>query len=208
MSQQVTVFGANGKVGRLVVSELLARGYSVVAFVHRASSLPDDRHLKLVRGDIYNQDDVDTAVAGSDMVISALGSWGTPKKDILTVGARHIISSMERQGVSRIVTLTGAEARAPGDSLSLIHHLSHFGLGIVARKILVDGEHHITLLNQSSLDWTTVRSPIMRTDLSADYTLTLRRPLPWQLVSRSAVAHALVDVLALDQWRREAPYIR
>jgi putative NADH-flavin reductase len=207
MSHQVTVFGASGKVGRLVVAELLARGDTVVAFVHREHSFPAHAGLTIVRGDIYNPEDVRVALQGSDIVISALGSWGTSKKDVLTVGMRHVIAGMQQHDSSRIISLTGADARAPGDHLSLVHRLTHLALGIVAGKVLRDGEQHIALLAASNLNWTVIRSPIMTSSRSKRYALGTKRPLPWAMISRRAVALALVNQVAGEAWSRQAPYI-
>lgn len=210
MRQQVTVFGANGKVGSLVVVELLKRDYDVVAFVHNKSHLPDSPHLKLFRGDIYNANSVDEALVGSSIVVSALGSWGTPKKDILTVGMSNIIPSMQRRGISRIVSLTGAEARASGDHLGVIHRLMHLLLGIVAGKVLADGERHVTQLENSQLDWTVIRSPIMAPNTSKEltaYRLTMKRPMPWVIINRRRVVLSIVDAVDNQDWNRQAPFV-
>ncbi len=209
MNQQVTVFGANGKVGSLVVKELLLRNYSVVAFVHHAHNFSAHEHLRIVQGDIYNANDVDAAVAGSAIVISTLGSWGTPKKDILTVGMGHIVASMSRHGSARLISLTGAEARAAGDSLSIIHRLMHAGLSVAAGKVLADGEKHIAILEKSGLDWTVVRSPIMTSKQPRGdrYTLSSNRPLPWRFIARRLVVLSMVDLITDTHWQQKAPYI-
>lgn len=210
MSEQVTVFGANGKVGSRVVAELLKRQYDVVAFVHSNGRLPDDPHLRVYQGDIYDAKSVDEALAGSSIVISALGSWGTPKKDILTAGMTNIIAGMQQRGISRIVSLTGSEARASGDHLGLIHRLMHLLLRVVAGKVLVDGERHIELLSQSRLDWTVIRSPIMTSDAVVPdykYHLATRRPLPWATINRQLVALSIVDSVRDRTWNKQAPFI-
>lgn len=209
MTQQVTVFGANGRVGCLVVDELLRRHYDVVAFVHSSSNLPNNSHLSIVRGDIYDAEAVDQALIGSSAVISALGSWGATKKDILSVGMTHIISSMQQRGITKVVSLTGAEARIDSDPIGLIHRVAHVMLGIVAGKVLRDGEQHIALLTQSQLDWTVIRSPIMSIQKSEllGYTLTMKRPLPWSRIGRHFVVMAVVDALSDQTWQQKAPFI-
>lgn len=209
MTEQVTVFGANGKVGRQVVDEALRRGYHVVAFVHRSSQLESSPQLKIVQGNIYSLEDVDAALEGSDSVISALGSWGAPNKDILTVGMKHIISSMQRRGIRRIVSLTGSEARASGDHLGIIHRLMHLALGVAAGKVLVDGERHIAQLEKSQLDWTVIRSPIMSSaePNNDQYQLNQKRPYPWVRVSRRLIILAMVDGIHDHTWRHKAPFI-
>ena len=206
-SRKVVVFGANGNVGSLVVRYALDEGYHVVAFVHRHHDLPDHPSLKIVQGDIYVADDVQRAVKGADVVMSALGSWGTKRKDVLSSAMASIVPAMQQHGVTRIVSLTGAEARASGDHLGLIHRFAHFGIGIMAGKILRDGERHIQALEQSDLDWTVIRSPIMRTKPDHTYSLSMQRPTPWELINRPAVARAMVDQLSDDQHLRQAPFI-
>jgi putative NADH-flavin reductase len=208
MNEQVTVFGASGRVGRLVVAELLARGYKVVAVVHRKNRLRPRPGLRIATGDIYDADAVDEALAGSQIVVSCLSSWGTVSKDILTVGTRHIIAAMKRREISRIVSLTGADARAAGDTLSLIHRLTHSVLRVIVPRILGDGEQHISLLEHSQLDWTVLRSPIMtKRTLRRPVHVSDRRPLPWQRVSRRAVALAMVALVQSGAQVCHAPYI-
>lgn len=203
---QVTVFGASGRVGRLVVSDLLAGGYTVVGAVRNVSSLNPQPNLIIRKADIYDQASVEAAIRSSDAVISTLGSWGTTKKDILSSGMASIIPAMEAQSIERIITLTGAEARAPGDHLGIIHRMMHTFLGIMAGKVLVDGEKHIALLAGSQLDWTAVRSPIMIAGASSKSRLNAKRPYPWSLIRRQSVVRALLSCLETDSHVKEAPF--
>lgn len=205
--KHVTVYGANGKVGSLVVQALLERGHSVTAFVHRSNGLVASAKLRIVEGDIHDAAAVDSALEGSDAVISALGSWGTSMKDILSSGMSGIIPAMQRRGIKRIISVTGAEARAHGDTLSLLHRLAHLGANLIARKILVDGEAHIRQLEASDLDWTVIRSPVMNGKGSSRYHLTTKRPFPWQTINRQAVADAMVQQLNDSHYAKSAPFI-
>ncbi len=206
---QVTVFGATGQVGRRIVTLLLAHGVRVVAAVHGDNILPAHDRLTILAVDIYDADSVARALKGSTAVISALGSWGTKRQDVLTVGMKHIVAGMQAQSMMRLISLTGAEARATGDQLGLIHRLMHTALLVVASKILRDGEYHIGLLEVSELDWTVIRSPIMsNTDSVSAGVLSKSRPLPWQRISRQAVSMAMVQLLDDDGWNKQAPYIR
>lgn len=207
--KQITVFGASGRVGRLVVAELISRGYTVVAFVRNGDTFIETHELKIVQGDIYNAEDVKRALAGSTAVISTLGSWGSPMKNILTVGMKHIIPAMRALGVTTIISLTGADARASGDELGLVHRLTRPILNVVMGKIMADAERHLKLLEQSNLDWTVIRSPVMskRNPHHDRYKLDVRRPFPWQTVPYRLVALSLVNSLQDRTWSQESPYI-
>lgn len=205
---QITVFGATGKVGRLVVSEALSRGHDVVAFVHSSSNFTKNKHLRIVNGDVYNPEAVAEAIQGSSAVISALGSWGTPNKDILKKGIENIIPTMENYKVSRIVSLTGHGANAPGDKFDPLHIVSRWMLVLLAPRILHDGEDHIKQLMASKLDWTVIRSSLMVERGNPDKsTLTLKRPLPLAMIHRKAVATSLVDLAGNIDFNKQAPFI-
>lgn len=205
---QVTVFGASGKVGRLVVEELLSRQHSVVVFVHNHAPFTASNRLKIFKGDIYDAQQVTDALAGSNAVISALGSWGTPTKDVQASAMTNIIPAMQAQGIRRIISLTGHDARAEGDVIDLPHKFSHTMLGLIAGKVLRDGEKHIHLLQQSDLDWTVLRSPVMTPQISKDYKLSTSRPLPLAFVPRLAVVEAMADQLLEDCKRnKQSPFI-
>ncbi|HEX8390321.1 MAG TPA: NAD(P)-binding oxidoreductase [Candidatus Saccharimonadales bacterium] len=203
----VTVFGASGKVGRLVVERLLERGVMVRAFIRSVESIEASDGLEIFTGDIYDAVAVAEALDGADAVISTLGSWGTPKQDILTVGMTHVIAPMQAANIDRLVSLTGAEARADGDDISLLHRVAHTAASLAAGKILTDGERHIELLAASTLDWTVLRSPVMRSGTTEVYHLTEKRPAPWDTIDRAAVAKAVVDQLEDRSFIAASPYV-
>jgi putative NADH-flavin reductase len=204
---QVTVFGANGKVGRKVVDRLLRDGHRVVAFIHNHSSLGDHQNLTLVRGDVHHGDDISQAIAGSDAVISALGSWHTPDKNILSSAMERLIPAMRAAGIQKIISLTGAGAFAPQDSPNIFETTGHVFLNAMAPKVLRDSEEHIRLLSESGLIWTVVRAPIMTEAGSHNYKLGSHVPLPWATIHREAVVDCLVQLLDNTSHQGSAPFI-
>jgi putative NADH-flavin reductase len=205
----ITVFGASGRVGSLIVEELLDGGNSVTAFIHGDSKFKANKNLKIVQGDIYSIDDVERSLLGADAVISALGSWGTAKKDVLTEGMKNIIPLMEKNKIKRIVSLTGADALVHGDKVRLFDRITHFFLNIVAGKILIDGEQHVELLRKSMLDWTVVRSPVMNEKGSVEkFVLTIQKPMPWEAINRNSAAKSMVSLVGNADFIHQAPYIR
>lgn len=206
--RQITVFGANGRIGSRVVKLLLSKQYKVVAFVHGQHDFDHNPNLKVIKGDIYNKSDVLKAIKGSEAVVSTLGSWGAPRKDVLTAGMNAIIPAMEAQNVHRIVTLTGSDARVPDDKPSIFHKLSHAFFGAAAPKIMLDGEEHMRLLRSSTLDWTTLRSPVMNdSGFSAEFRLRMHLPGIFATINRDAVANAVVWLAETGEYNHKAPVI-
>lgn len=203
----VTVFGASGHVGRLVVKRLLADGHTVRAFVHSSNPFDGTKQLRVIRGDIHSPSDVKQALEGADAIISCLGSWHTPTKDILTSAMKTIVPVAEEKHIARLISVTGAAAVAPGDTPHLMDKINHYLLGKIAPKILIDGERHIGILSESGLNWVVVRSPVMTRYGNGTYHLDMHSPSPLSIVPRTAVATAMVDLLTDTQYDRSAPYI-
>lgn len=203
----ITVFGAGGMVGQMVVNIALARGHSVTASVHSSNPFDELPGLNVLIGDIYNADDVAQAIRGSQAVISTLGSWHTKHKNVLTSAMQAIIPAMQTEGMSRIITVTGSGALYSGDKPRLIDKLGRFPLTIIAPKILRDGEQHLELLAASGLNWTSLRSPIMTRGKGAGYALRTQLATGVSFVPARAVATCLVDQLESADFLGQAPVI-
>jgi putative NADH-flavin reductase len=205
---QITVFGASGKIGRRVVPLLLNKGYDVVAFVHNNPNFEPNEKLKVAQGDVHTVADVAAAIQGSDVVISALGSWHTKSKDILTSAMQIIVPAMEKQGIKRIITLTGADAIVAGDKTNLVAKLMRPALKTLAGKILFDGEEHIRILEASNLNFSVVRSPVMRSIGSAgNFKLNMKPLYIWNTVNRKDVADAISYLVDNTEFERACPFL-
>jgi putative NADH-flavin reductase len=111
---KVTVFGATGKVGRLVIANLLAGGHEVVAYVRNPAKLDiADPRLLVVAGELSDPSRVRESIHGADAVISALGpsmnrsTKGTP----VTEGTRNIVAAMEAEHVALCALAFSAATR-------------------------------------------------------------------------------------------------
>ena len=205
---KIIVFGANGRVGRLVVSKLLEKRHTVTAFVYGPHSLIKAPKLRIVEGSVESKSVVSDAVAGSDVIISTLGSWGTKNKNILSVGMSSILPAAKKHGVNRIISLTGADATFSDEKVNILRKLTRLILKIIVPRILYDAENHMVLLRNSAIGWTVVRSPVMSDKgIQNNYTLSRKPPKPWRSVLRVDVADAIVDIVEANNWKYEAPFI-
>ena len=208
--QKITVFGASGKTGKLVVEEALAQNYQVKAFVRASERLPMSHpHLTIVTGDAMDLEAVDRAIEGSDGVISVLGWSQDSPKNLLTRAGKTIIDVMEKQGVSRLITVIGAAVERPTDEPpSLSKRLIVFLIKKIEPELFADSQNLADAIGKSNLDWTIVRVPRLA---NGNRTKTYRSG---QLnlgfgakVQRADLAHFLVEQLADNKFIKEAPEI-
>lgn len=206
---ELTIFGATGKVGRLLVHEALQRGYKVLAVAHGEIDLEPHENLHVRPADVHNPRAVAEAIRGKQAILSTLGSWGTKRHDVLSTAIRHLIPAMNEQGIARLISLTGAGAFLPEESPPLSYKITQSALALVAKPILEDGERHLKLLKESDLEWTVIRSPIMNSSgRGPDYELTPHIPGALSTISRESVAFAMLDELQNGFFIRQAPYIK
>src|SRR5687767_5052163 len=103
----VTVFGATGGVGRLVVDELRGNGHRVNAHVRSPAKVPSawGDEVTFIVGELTDAASVDRAVEGAGAVVSALGPSLDRKAEglPLVAGTRTIVDAMRRHGVRRYV---------------------------------------------------------------------------------------------------------
>lgn len=157
----VTVFGATGAIGSLTVTELLANGHTVTAYARNPAKVPaawGDR-VRVVIGEMSDAQAIDTAVAGADAVISALGpSMDRKATDLpLVEGTGHILSAMGRHGVTRYIGQATPAVLDPQEKPTMVTRFTSF----MPRTFMPRAYEEIRGMTgpvlDSDLDWTIVR---------------------------------------------------
>jgi putative NADH-flavin reductase len=209
----VTVFGATGRTGREVVTQALAAGHAVTAFVRSRDKLADQQdlandRLRVVTGDVRDYDAVARAVEGADAVVSCLTP--VPKEGMVqTEGTENIARAMAAHGVRRVVSETGAGVDAPGDpERSFGGKLMRGVMTLVAGKILADGEGHAEVLRRSDLDYAVIRPPRLT---NGPHTGRYRHGIlnlgPGESVARADVADFMLAEATGGHYHRAEPHV-
>lgn len=154
----VTIFGATGMVGRELVEQCLEKGYRVRAFGRNVftAGLRENENLELIKGALFDEDEVFRAVHGSDVVFSAIGGSPDGTDHARSLGMENIVKQMRKAGAGRIVAVGGMGVLDDGHGGHLLH-----GPEYPARFKAV-GEEHLKAwktLDGSGLDYTFVCCP-------------------------------------------------
>lgn len=157
---RIAVFGATGKIGRLVTDQLLAAGHEVIVLVRTPDKLTIDHPGLTVRiGQLSDSAAVRDVVGDSDAVISALGpslkrgARGTP----LTEGTRSIVAAMADAGVRRFIGLATPSVPDPRDRPTLRARLLPLMAGAMFASALTELRGMTAAVTDSKLDWTLAR---------------------------------------------------
>jgi Putative NADH-flavin reductase len=157
---RVAVFGASGRIGRLVVKHALEEGYAVNACVRDPAKLPiEDESLSVITGGLRDTAAIEQTISGCDAVICALGvplKFTYDSMDSLE-GHRNIIKAMDKLGVSRLIDWATPSARFSGDKRSVITVVPGILAGLAFPKAKKEIVSICDAIRESDLQWTIVR---------------------------------------------------
>ncbi|MCP4715054.1 MAG: SDR family oxidoreductase [Deltaproteobacteria bacterium] len=131
--QTVVVAGATGRAGRLIVKELVERGFSVRALLVEPFDKPDQPELTglgvdLVTGNLTNESSLEQCMRGAHFLISAIGGRKPfSKKDLNTIdnmGNRNLASAAKKQGLQHIAVISSNGVGNSRWAINLMHKLS------------------------------------------------------------------------------------
>lgn len=194
--------GATSGIGRCAMDEAVQRGHPVRAFGRSADRLDPSDLVEPFVGDATSADDVARALIGVRAVIYALGIrerlamlW--QEETLFSETTSVLIQEMRKADVSRLVAVTGFGA---GRSKSAMSRVEKTGHRAVLGKPYADKDRQEALIEASDLAWTIVRPVILTKGAKSTTYRVLREPDEWRngLISRSSVAHYLVDAIERD----------
>ena len=129
----VVVAGATGRVGRLIVDEMLARGFAVRAILvppFDSSEQPEfkEKGVETVAADLSDAASLEKAVDGADFLISAIGSkkpFSKKENDrIDNMGNQNLVRAAKAKGLKRAVIISSNGVGNSRWAISLMHKLS------------------------------------------------------------------------------------
>ena len=151
---RLIIFGATGGTGQHMVAQALAQGHTVTAFVRRPEAVTTQHAgLSLVQGDILDAAAVAGAVAGHDVVLSALGTRSGPP--VLPEGTRNILVAMDRAGVRRSLWVSSFGVGESRQQMSWIARTVIVNLFL--KDAIAEKEIQERYIRESSGDWIIAR---------------------------------------------------
>ena len=154
---KVVIFGANGKIGALLVEQALEKGYQVVAYIRKAGSIRTEHpNLKVIVGNLNERLNLTDAIMDANACISALGGGSlTHHSPEVILGIENIVSLMEQEVVPRFIYLSSLGA---GDSKSMMPLTTRILLvNVMLRVPLADHNTNEQRIAKSKLKWTVIR---------------------------------------------------
>jgi|SRR5579859_5499003 len=146
----IALYGATGKSGSRILTELLSRGHQVTAIVRDPSKLSPKPGLTVVQGDVSSAEEIAAKIKGADAVVSAYAPPADDTDQLLPVTERFI-EAVKIAKTPRHIVVGGAGSLevAPGVTIIDSGHLPAEWM-----PIAVSHAKALELLKKSDINWT------------------------------------------------------
>jgi putative NADH-flavin reductase len=206
----ILIIGASRGIGLETVRRALDQGYRVRAFARSASQIPiTHAELTKVNGDALKAEDVAAALKGADAVIETLGAKAslamvTSHTQLFSSATRVLIQAMEKEGVKRLISVTGFGA---GDSREHMSLLQRVPFELLLGRVYADKAVQETMIRRSALSWVIARPGILTNGPRTGRYKILDKPAEWRngTISRADVADFLVKQIEDDAYLGKTP---
>jgi len=196
---KLTILGATGATGTCLADQALAAGHEVIAIVRDPGRLviPAHRRLRVVTADVMDPASISPAIAGTDVVISAIGPRGTGPTTVIQDSVGSIIQAMQKTGTRRLMEVSGSIVTDEGESPYLRYLIKPVARRTFLRHVCADMRRAEDEIGHSNLNWTIFRPPALTSKAATGtYRTAIDRNLPHGFnVSRADLAACMLTLL-------------
>ena len=160
---RITILGSTGFVGKVLLWKSIDLGHQIKVLVRNPDKLGKLSGLvEVVKGDYFDREKLENAIAGSELVISAIGPpYKNPGRyNSFEDAMFSLVSIMMEQDMKRIIIIGGAVTPVFDDEVfNFRQKYLSFILKLVGKHMIEIKKKECVVLAQSGLDWTIVRPP-------------------------------------------------
>ena len=203
----IAIIGGTGKSGQYIVKQLLQQNFDLRLLVRQSSNAYlNDPRITIIRGDARDLGAVKALVAGADAVISTIGQRGNDLP-IFSVATANVIRAMQEHHIHRYLVTTGLSVNTLEDQKSAWVREATEWMYTHYPETTSDKQTEYELLQNSPLDWTLIRLPLIELTSDAPGVDVRMTDCPSNKISASSLASFLAGQLGDKTFCRAAPFI-
>lgn len=188
---RLTILGATGGIGRLLLPLALEQGHEVTAFARAPEKITrNGGRLRVLGGDLYNASQMTDAISGSDAVLSAFGPSTLRPTHLRRDFGRTLVQALRIAGVFRFIHVSSAFCfEGQGGLLYTVMTTTLF------RNVTNDHRDADKEMAQPDLDWTILRPPRLLNGPATNHPRVAAGHLPPKAltISRADVAAFMLE---------------
>lgn len=193
------------------MKKALETGHQVRALARSPEKLGDlQAQAEVIQGDMFDAAVLKLVVEGVDAVISVAGPprQGRHDSEEHARSTRLLVEAMQSAEVSRLIAITGAAARVPGQKLGFKQSLLRLLLAnLVAPDVIRTKDLELKLIAASSLNWTVLRPPRIGSGKPTGEVAASGTDLTGTRIDVEDITDFILSLLQTQEWDRKAPIV-
>lgn len=157
----LSIIGASAGIGLELVKLSMAKGHNITTLSRSTETIPDHHLIKKQKGSATSLPDLQTAIAGADAILIAIGKKGRASNTgmLFTDTANTLVKAMQNLKLNvPVVAVTGFGA---GDSGAYQTFMMKILFSLLLKKDYDDKTRFEQILSGSSLRWIIARPGIL-----------------------------------------------
>ena len=201
---KITVFGASGRTGLLLVFQALNQGHEVTAYARNASKITiTHKNIRVIEGELDDYTKISEAVTGQDVVMCALGIGKNKPSTVLSDATKLILQAMEESGVSRFICMSSAGVLGNDGGF----WFGRIIMPLFLKHVFDDKKRQIEVIKHSSVIWVIIR-PVGLTDSPKTGRYAINEGLPTsKSIPRADVADFMLKLMSDKKYDFKLPAI-
>lgn len=203
----IAVIGGTGKSGKFLVQSLLNKQYPIRMLLRNPENFTLKNPLiNIVKGDVRNSEAAHHLIKDCDVVISTLGQ-SVGEKSIFSDATGNIIKAMNSYGINRYIVTTGLNVNTPFDHKNEKVKMATDWMYQNYPETTTDKQKEYELLNESNLNWTLVRLPLINLTDESFATETSLQDCKGETISATDLAKFLISQMDDQTFCKQSPFL-
>ena len=208
---KLAILGSTGFVGTLLIRKALKAGHQVRALARSPEKLGDLKDkVEVIKGDMFDPATLESLVQGVDAVISVAGPPRTVRHDSEkhAISTKLLVEAMKSARLNRLIAITGAAAKVPGQRLGFKQSLLRLLLAnVVAPDVIKTKDIELKFIAESGLNWTVLRPPIMGSGNATGKVAASETDMTGTKIDVEDITDFILSLLKTHEWDHKAPVI-
>lgn len=209
MKPQITILGATGFVGKVLVKQALQEGYRVKVLVRSKKALENLKaEIEIIEGEYFSPQKVEEAIEGSIAVLSTIGPPLTDKNVDVSkyhLAMENLIQSIEKHGIRKFINIAGAGVKFPNEQLSFRRKALRLLLKLIGKNIVLVKDEELELLYNSNINFVSVRPPMIK-HKTGEYKIS-ENDFVSMKIGVEQISKFMLSSIEENTWNRKAPLI-
>jgi len=210
--KQITILGATGFVGKPLLQKAIDNNFKVKILARNKENLQNyTQSIEVIEGNYFDKDKLQSAMEGSEAILSTIGPpmncrLSATDEDKYINALAYIIKQMQVNKQTRWINISGAGVKMAHENTPLARKLLRVKLMAESKSIINIKDRELQLLEQSNIDWTSIRPPMIKEKVEGDFVVDGNKFLG-MVVDVNQLCEFMLAEINNTKWLKNAPVV-